>query len=129
MYTRTYNDGAGDIIIPEKYGGTSLGQKSLNDIIDPPDRSDKTVKNPWENEEDVHTSDAENDEKSVETSATEKTPLFSSVFSKIFKSDTFGLQKIGTEELLIIATAAFLLFSKEGDKECAIMLILLLFLK
>lgn len=44
-----------------------------------------------------------------------------------FKNFNFGLSKIGTEEILIIATAAFLLFSKEGDKECAIILLLLLF--
>ena len=36
--------------------------------------------------------------------------------------------KIGTEEILIIATAAFLLFSKSGDKECAVILLLLLFI-
>ena len=35
--------------------------------------------------------------------------------------------KLGTEELLIIALALFLLLSKEGDKECAIILFLLLF--
>ncbi len=35
--------------------------------------------------------------------------------------------KIGTEELLIIALALFLFLSKEGDKECAIILFLLLF--
>ena len=36
--------------------------------------------------------------------------------------------KIGTEELLIIALALFLFLSKDGDKECAIILFLLLFI-
>ena len=36
--------------------------------------------------------------------------------------------KIGTEELMIAAVALFLLFSKNGDKECAIMLLLTLFI-
>ena len=36
------------------------------------------------------------------------------------------MPKIGVEEILIIATAAFLLFSKDGDVECAILLLLLL---
>ena len=36
--------------------------------------------------------------------------------------------KIGTEELLIIALAMFLFLSKDGDKECAIILFLLLFI-
>ena len=35
--------------------------------------------------------------------------------------------KIGTEELLILALAAFLFFSKDGDRECALMLLALLF--
>lgn len=34
----------------------------------------------------------------------------------------------GTEEILILALAAFLLFSKDGDKECAVILLLVLFL-
>lgn len=52
---------------------------------------------------------------------------------KLFGRDSFlgldgiGLSKIGTEELLIIATALFLLFSKDGDKECALILLFLLF--
>ena len=36
------------------------------------------------------------------------------------------MPKIGTEEILILATAAFLFFSKDGDKESAIILLLLL---
>ena len=36
--------------------------------------------------------------------------------------------RIGTEELLIIALALFLFLSREGDKECAIILFLLLFI-
>ena len=46
----------------------------------------------------------------------------------IFGKDKFSLSKIGTEELLILAAAAFLLFSKGGDKECAIILLILLFI-
>ena len=45
-----------------------------------------------------------------------------------FDKDKFSLNKIGTEELLILAAAAFLLFSKGGDKECAIILLILLFI-
>ncbi len=59
------------------------------------------------------------------------------IFSKFFgqSGGIFGflggekrgfLSHIGTEEILIIAVAMFLLFSKEGDKECAVMLLLLL---
>ncbi|MBR5139730.1 MAG: hypothetical protein IKV16_01620 [Clostridia bacterium] len=36
--------------------------------------------------------------------------------------------RIGTEEILIIAIALYMFFSKDGDKECAIMLAILLFI-
>lgn len=127
MYTRTYNENVGEIIIPERYGGTSLGQKERGDKREEIDINDKG-KNPWENEE-VHTEAPTKSEETIEASAPPSKLSFSGLFSSIFKNDAFGLQKIGKEEILIIATAAFLLFSKEGDKECAIMLILLLFLK
>ena len=38
------------------------------------------------------------------------------------------IPNIGTEEILIIAVALFLFISRDGDKECAIMLLLLLIL-
>ena len=126
MYTRTYNENVGEIIIPERYGGTSFGQKEENE----PEKlnaNDKS-KNPWENE-DIHTEAPQKSEETVEASANPSKLPFSGLFTSVFKNGTLGLQKIGKEELLIIATAAFLFFSKEGDKECAIMLILLLFLK
>ncbi len=37
-----------------------------------------------------------------------------------------SLERFGYEEILIIAVAAFLFFSDSGDRECAILLILLL---
>lgn len=126
MYTRTYNENVGEIIIPERYGGTSFGQKEENES-EKLNASDKS-KNPWENE-DIHTEVPQKSEETVEASANPSKLPFSGLFTSVFKNGTLGLQKIGKEELLIIATAAFLFFSKEGDKECAIMLILLLFLK
>ena len=50
-------------------------------------------------------------------------PILSSLFGH---GAGFNLQNIGIEEILIIATAAFLFFSKDGDKESAIILLLLL---
>ena len=35
----------------------------------------------------------------------------------------------GMEEILIIGVAAFLFFNKSGDKECALMLLILLFVR
>ena len=127
MYTRPYNNNIGEIIIPERYGGTSLGQKEDAETHDDISVNDKG-KNLWENEE-IHTEAPITSEETAEASATPSKLPFSGLFTSVFKNGVFGLEKIGREELLIIATAAFLLFSKEGDKECAIMLILLLFLK
>ena len=51
--------------------------------------------------------------------------------SRFLGADIFrGIKfpKIGTEELLLIAAAAFLFFSRDGDKECAILILMLIFL-
>ena len=46
----------------------------------------------------------------------------------LFRKDRLSGFKIGLEEILIIAAAAFLFFSKDGDIECALMLLVLLFI-
>ena len=43
--------------------------------------------------------------------------------------DRISMPRIGSEEILIIAAAAFLFLSKNGDRECAVMLLLLLFIR
>ena len=48
-------------------------------------------------------------------------------FKSLGESGGF-LSRIGSEEILLIALALFLLFSESGDRECAVMLILLLFI-
>ena len=57
-------------------------------------------------------------------------PLLGGLFSKFPMPflDGITMPKIGTEELLIIAVAAFLIFSKNGDIECALILLFLLFI-
>jgi hypothetical protein len=130
MYTRTYNDDGHGIVIPESYGGTLLrdcDEHTERDDIPHAERDTPSGKNPWEScsdpPDEIHKS-----EETVETfSFLSKLP-FGKLFSGIGKNGNFSLQKIGTEEILIIATAAFLFFAKEGDKECAIMLLLLLLL-
>lgn len=54
--------------------------------------------------------------------------VFDGLFGGLFDGGrlNFKLPKLGVEEILILATAAFLFFSAEGDKECAILLLLLL---
>jgi hypothetical protein len=56
--------------------------------------------------------------------------VFKSILGKGFDLKKFSIIKngFGTEEILILGIAAFLLFSKGGDKECAIILLLSIFL-
>ncbi len=58
-------------------------------------------------------------------------PILSGLFGSSGSGGSLGglFSNIGIEEILIIAVAAFLFFSKDGDSECAILLILLLFVK
>ncbi len=128
MYTRPYTDESG-IMIPESYNGTALREST--DI--PTEEHENTApvgaepqkgKNPWEDE----------CEKTSKCTDDNDSPSFFSklnlggFFNGIFKNGKFSLQKIGTEEILLLAAAAFLFFSKDGDKECAVMLLILLFI-
>lgn len=120
MYTRPYNDERHGIVIPDSYGGTALHDSiTANDE----DRG----KNPWESQQQAQASTDENEE-STEVFANEEKSQSSSFLSGIFKNTNFSLQKLGKEEILLLTAAAFLFFSKEGDKQLALMLLLLIFL-
>ena len=103
MYTRSYARET-DMSVPDGYGGTMLGCDEGTPDAEPPRK---------------------------ETDAT-----LTSLFTRLIPPRLGGLlppslfkdMKIGTEEILIGAIALFLLFSKSGDKECALMLLLLLFI-
>ena len=58
-------------------------------------------------------------------------PILSGLFGSAGSGGTLSglFSNIGIEEILIIAVAAVLFFSKDGDSECAILLLLLLFVK
>ena len=130
MYTRPYNDAGHGIVIPESYGGTLLRENDNfveKEEIPRADPTDSPGKNPWEKEEKKDKEIHKNEETTETFSFLSKLP-FGNLLPKLGLNGNFGLQKIGKEEILIIATAAFLFFSKDGDKECAIMLLLLLFL-
>lgn len=101
MYTGRYQRGD-DIRIPDGYDGTMLSDESTSEPDD-----------------------------TVGVSATPR----ESILSGLFRGGLTGLGdipilkrlNIGIEEILICAVALFLLTSKSGDKECAVMLLLLLF--
>ena len=102
MYTRSYTEDS-NLTLPEGYSGTMLESE----------RPVEDVKNEAE---------------------TEATAPVSGWLSGLGGLGSFLRPahlkdfKLGTEELLIGAVALFLLFSKNGDKECAIMLLLTLFI-
>ena len=121
MYSRSFSDEDSGLALPQNYDGTAFldGQKS-----------EKTHTRPPTNAENAVQAD-KTDTPSVSAIATSKFPFSSilgagkNLFGGLF-GGSFKLPKLGTEEILIIATALFLLFSKDGDKECAILLLLLL---
>ena len=123
MYTRTYTEERSGIIIPDSYGGTALIENIQNEKGNGEDRG----KNPWEDAK-KETNAANESEETAEAFSPLSKIKVPSFLSNILGFDNFSLQKIGKEEILIIAAAAFLFFSKEGDRELAIILLLLLFL-
>ena len=123
MYTRTYTEERSGIIIPDSYGGTALIENIQNEKGNGEDRG----KNPWEDEK-KETNAANESEETAEAFSPLSKIKVPSFLSNILGFNNFSLQKIGKEEILIIAAAAFLFFSKEGDRELAIILLLLLFL-
>lgn len=103
MYARGYKDG---------------------EITSPPPRYDGVA---FMKDEQEPSEDTTQNENCAAVSASADT----GVLGRLFGTDIlrgFKFSKIGTEEILLIAAAAFLFFSKDGDKECAILLLILVFL-
>ena len=114
MYQRSYPERGHDAI-PEGYGGSAVAR--------PEPESEPYIeenKNPWE--------------RSTESTGTEVKgepkgdSVLTGLFSGLFPNGRFSLQNIGFEEILIIAAAAYMLLSRDGDRECGIMLFILLFI-
>ena len=103
MYTGRYSSD-GDVEIPEGYDGTMLSER-----------------------DEVNAPDIEAREPS--TTAGILSGIFPGGIEKILGFPILKDFKIGIEEILIGATALFLLTSRNGDKECALMLLLLLFVR
>ena len=123
MYTRTYSDDHHGILIPDSYGGTTFTDGVKFEKTPP----DEKASGAWE-EEGEAASKAPDEAKEASLPADESKSHLFSFLPNIFNFSNFSLQNLGKEEILIIAAAFFLFLSKEGDKELAIMLILLLFL-
>ena len=133
MYTRSYSDKESPVSIPENYDGTAFGENTKD----------------FESEEEITSKVAfappffagEEEEKQKNAESAEAFSPLTNKFSlkSLFPEGGFlgslkksfpriSSPKIGTEEILLAALALYLFLSKDGDKECAIMLIILLFI-
>lgn len=121
MYTRSYPSESERVAPPVNYDGFTFQDS---------DSYEKNCTRPPTNQETAPKSEL-CEEECVSTNTTPKSPLGGilgfgkGLFGGLLGSP-FKLPKLGNEEILIIATALFLIFSKEGDKECAVLLLLLL---
>lgn len=121
MYSRSYYQDEEKLKPPENYNGTAFLQ-SEEEKNDTKEFSAPTV--------DVSTFIApsepnkkDNDDSSI-LAGLSNLPFLSGIFGK--GSSSLKFPKIGTEEILILMAAGFLFFSKNGDKETAIILLILL---
>lgn len=142
MYSRNLSEGK--ISIPENYDGNAFRDIGKESPPEPTERNIKVIGSP---SADVKMSPVgemasiESTEGADEPCEKENSDVSAGIFKFFDKSSLGGLfgkgvrlgdsmslrlPKIGTEEILLIAIALFLFFSKDGDKECAIMLLLLL---
>ncbi len=142
MYSRNRDGDESRITLPENYDGTAFMEKPKEQQPDLGERSIKVLGAPSADakvspvmmplEEEAKRSSAAPQKKSEDSSMTfgflDKIPLWG-LFKKgctVGEGIGIRLPRIGTEEILIIAMALFLFFSKDGDRECAIMLAMLL---
>lgn len=104
MYTRNYFDG-GEVGMPRGYDGIAL----RGEVSEPEETAPLAIVN------------------SEARPADEKTG--GGILSGLLGNLHIGLpslDKIGYEEILILGIAAFLFFSADGDRECALILLALL---
>lgn len=124
MYSRSYYpEGQDRLNLPENYDGTAFMERQAvsEPVIEEVSFGEKKEVYPEERAE--PTAGRVNH-------GFGNIPILSGLFDKGGLLGGLGLSmpNIGTEEILILATAAFLFFSKSGDRECALLLLLLIFI-
>jgi hypothetical protein len=133
MYSRSYiPDVRESVTPPENYDGSAFAKSAHNEICRADDTSQRVVEeecaSPWQPPEVNDGAGCKEGERECSAPirlGRGRSPL-ASIFSGGGILSSLGLSRIGTEEILIIATAIFLFLSKDGDRECAVMLLLLL---
>ncbi len=100
MYTRSYPED--EIrVVPEGYAGNAF----KDEIEEKEDKNEESV-----------------------SAGSFLDKLLPSSLGKLFSGNPLKSFRLGWEELLILGVAALLFFSRNGDKECALMLLLLVFI-
>ena len=138
MYSRVKGDSENRIIVPENYDGTAF-METVDEGAKPQGERKIRVLGECSADAKMSPGDPQKNSEICDTAAEEADVSVGAFFEKIpfggRLSKWFGAlpisgilpKKFGTEEILIIAAALLLFFSKSGDKECAVMLGLLLF--
>ena len=128
MYSQNFAHGDAELSIPKNYDGTAFfdeGVKIHSD--DPKDNNHRKGAKDFCDDHSYTEAEETLGKESGFLSSFGISKLISSLIPKnLFSVNPFH-DGIGIEELLILGIAAFLLFSSSGDKECAIMLLALLF--
>lgn len=109
MYAASYNGDGSTLSLPDGYSGTMLP------------KDEEAVETVREIKEDNHKEDCE--------SVGHSPGIFSGLFGNIAGGSFLRDFKLGSEEILIIGAALFLLLSGSADIECIIILAVLLFIK
>ena len=110
MYQRTYPEGYS---IPENYSGIAL---------------DECASSPTQTVDEVHSDPCPVcEETPCSVGAKKRSPLLEKALS-LWGRLPFHPPRFEGEDLLILGIAALLFFSKDGDKECALLLLILLFI-
>jgi len=131
MYARSYTADESTIRIPDGYDGTALIERCADDGCERAENGTKaSAAEPQDSAQVFFRKDDDECDKTQHEGGAKS--FFDKIFSSFLPIKSFSpksiFEKIGLEELLIIGVALFLFFSKESDKECAIMLLVLLFI-
>ncbi len=142
MYTRSYyGDMADALKIPDNYDGTSLlekeGEAADADVTAAEDTSPKLMITKGVVEEVRQTQSEEAVSKNVGESGLFQKLRLPDISRLPFLGGLLGgsrhlegfFRDFGFEDLLLIGLALLLFFSKTGDKECALIILVLLFIK
>ncbi len=136
MYTGSYYPDGERTRLPEGYDGCAFGQADtaqatveIAKATSEPKISPRDGALVDENDDVEAMSKKDDDGGSWLGSLFQKLPFSGFLEGKRLGPMRFDTFKLGTEEILLIAVALFLLFTKNGDKECAIILLCLLFVR